>query len=447
VPRAARALLLAALAVGSGAYGYLVGARHWFPYQQLRGLATRSTGVPTPGDGIDEPPANRERVDTGWYEVARRPGGPSREEILASLDELGYLDTYEDAAGEFGVQIHDRERTAPGVNLVVSAHAPEAFLADLDGQVLHRWSFAFDGLEKPPGYVPPPSDFGERYFRRVHLFENGDLLALFERTGLVELDRDSALRWGLTGYFHHDLDVAADGTIHVLTHEVGVIPRIHATRDTFEDFVTRVSPDGQVLGRFSLLEAFERSDYAPMLARLPDREDVFHTNTLTLLDGSLAHVSPHFGAGKALISVWGLDTVAVVDLESETVEWALTGFWHRQHEPVLLDSGSLLVFDNLGPGDYSRVIELEPFTQRVLWSYTGSPENDFSSAVLGSVQRLSNGNTLVTESTAGRAFELTPENEVVWRWTSPYRAGPNGEGVAVLVEVVRLDPPAWLAPR
>jgi hypothetical protein len=227
--------------------------------------------------------------------------------------------------------------------------------------------------------------------------------------------------------------------------EVKVIPRIHATRDTFEDFITRVSPDGQILGRFSLLEAFERSPYAPMLERLPDREDIFHTNTLTLLDGSLAHVSPHFGAGKALISVWGLDTVAVVDLERETVEWALTGFWHRQHQPVLLPSGSLLVFDNLGPGEFSKVIEVDPFTQQTLWSYAGSPENDFASALLGSVQRLANGNTLVTESLSGRAFELTPENEVVWRWTSPHRAGPNAEGVAVLVEVVRLDPPQWLA--
>jgi hypothetical protein len=105
------------------------------------------------------------------------------------------------------------------------------------------------------------------------------------------------------------------------------------------------------------------------------------------------------------------------------------------------------VFDNLGLGEYSQLVELEPFSQRIVWSYAGSPENDFSSHVLGCVQRLANGNTLVTESTSGRAFELTPSNEVVWRWTSPYRAGPNGEGVAVLVEVLRLDPPAWLAPK
>jgi hypothetical protein len=435
--RGARTVALVALGAAAGfAWGALVFARHVFPYTQLEALRARFGS-----DGPDGDPPAVSRVATGWYEAVRRP---STDEVLAGLDELGYLDSYEAAGEEVGVVLHDRERAASGVNLVVSAHAPEAFLADLDGEVLHRWSFDFDELAKPAGYVPPPSEFGERYFRRARLLDDGGLLALYERTGLVKLDRDSRLQWGLTGLFHHDLDVAADGAIHVLTHEVHVVPRIHPTRDTFEDFVTHVSPDGAVLGRFSLLEAFERSDYAPLVARAPDREDIFHTNTLTLLDGSLAHVSPHFGAGKALISVWGLDAVAVVDLESERVEWALCGPWHRQHEPVLTARPSLLVFDNLGLGDYSRVVEVDPFTQETLWSFAGDAGNDFSSKVLGSVQRLSNGNTLVTESTAGRAFELTPSNEVVWSWSSPYRAGPNGEGVAVLVEVVRLDRPAWL---
>jgi len=431
----ARSLLLGALLVGAGGlYGYLVGARHVFPYAHLAAWKARLAGAEGAPAGA---PHDAGRMETGWYEVARRPGGPSREEVLADLDRLGYVDSYEAAGDEYGVTAYDRERAQPGLNLIVSAHAPTALLVDMEGKTVHEWAFDFGDVPKPPGYVPPPSDFGGRYFRRVHLLADGGLLALFERTGLIRLDRDSNLLWSLTGQYHHDLDVAADGTIHVLTHEVRVIPRIHETRDTFEDFITRVSPDGEVLGRFSLLEAFERSDYAPLLARLPEREDVFHTNTLTLLDGSLEHVSPLFGAGKALISVWGLDTVAVVDLEREVVVWALTGFWHRQHEPVLLESGNLLVFDNLGAGDWSKVIEVEPFTQRVAWTYEGSAANDFSSALLGCVQRLPNGNTLVTESLSGRAFELTPAGERAWAWTSPYRAGPHQEGVAVLVEVVR----------
>ena len=45
----------------------------------------------------------------------------------------------------------------------------------------------------------------------------------------------------------------------------------------------------------------------------------------------------------------------------------------------------------------------------------------FFSATMGSVQRLPNGNTLVTESLSGRVFEITPENDVVWDYVTPDR--------------------------
>lgn len=384
------------------------------------------------------------RMETGFWQIARDPAGPSEEEALRDLDRLGYLQGYEAAGEEYGVTAHDPERAYQGLNLVVSAHRPEVLLEDMGGNPLHSWSFDFDQVLEAADWEPP-SELGKRFFRRARLMDEGRLLALYERTGLVLLDRDSQLIWGLAGYYHHDFDVTADGTIWVLTHEVRVIPRIHETRDTFEDFVTRVSPDGQVLGRFSLLEAFERSYYAPLLQRLPQREDVFHTNTLEILEEG-EHTAP-FGPGKALVSIWGLDAVAVVDLETETVEWALTGQWHRQHEPVLTEGGNLLVFDNLGHGDFSKVVEVDPLTQRRVWAFLGDELNDFYSALCGSNQRLPNGNTLITESLSGRAFEVTREGDVVWRWASPYRVGPNAEGVAVLMEMIRLDPEldlSWL---
>jgi hypothetical protein len=33
---------------------------------------------------------------------------------------------------------------------------------------------------------------------------------------------------------------------------------------------------------------------------------------------------------------------------------------------------------------------------------------------------LPNGNTLITEGADGRLFEITPENEIVWEYVSPY---------------------------
>ena len=38
----------------------------------------------------------------------------------------------------------------------------------------------------------------------------------------------------------------------------------------------------------------------------------------------------------------------------------------------------------------------------------------------------------------GRAFEVTPEKEIVWEYYNPHRAGDNNELIATLHEVFRV---------
>jgi hypothetical protein len=57
---------------------------------------------------------------------------------------------------------------------------------------------------------------------------------------------------------------------------------------------------------------------------------------------------------------------------------------------------------------------------------------------------------LITESDAGRAFEVTRAGEIVWEFYNPHRAGDDGEYIATLFEVVRLPesfPVDWLEQR
>ena len=37
------------------------------------------------------------------------------------------------------------------------------------------------------------------------------------------------------------------------------------------------------------------------------------------------------------------------------------------------------------------------------------------------MQRLPNGNTLITEGSDGRVFEVTPDHKIVWEFISPYK--------------------------
>ena len=350
---------------------------------------------------------------------------------------MPYLQGYRPAAGRQGMVRQPRpDAVQPGLNLYVSGHAPEAVLIDPDGRPLHRWAYPLERF-RPELYEGPEAERIRKleYFRRARLLPSGHLLAIYEGLGLVKLDPDSGLLWGYRGGAHHDLDLAPDGTIWVLDREGRTIPRVDPDRGILEDLVTVLSPEGEVLRSLSILEAFERSDYRALLERMAPPPDVLHTNTLEILDGRLEGRHPAFRAGNVLLSVLELDAVAVLDPEAEEIVWALAGLWRKQHQPTILDNGRMLVFDNLGARDRrSRVLELDPFTQRIAWRYA----EDLYSKTLGSCQRLANGNTLITESENGRAVEVAPDGSVVWEFLTPHRAGEEGDLVAVLFEMERL---------
>lgn len=105
--------------------------------------------------------------------------------------------------------------------------------------------------------------------------------------------------------------------------------------------------------------------------------------------------------------------------------------------------GNIMVYDNGGyagygprnPGahygwsdarrDYSRVIEFNPETLEVVWEHSAKVmgmrnKYQFYSDYVSSAQRLPNGNTLITNGAVGQLQEVTPKNEIVWEYISPY---------------------------
>lgn len=99
----------------------------------------------------------------------------------------------------------------------------------------------------------------------------------------------------------------------------------------------------------------------------------------------------------------------------------------HQHAPVPLPNGRILAFDNgnFRAGQhvsFSRVVELDPDSGEVVWSYSDPMASSFYTPYMGSAQRLPNGNTHITESATGRLFEVTPQGEVVWEYILPWFA-------------------------
>jgi uncharacterized protein (UPF0248 family) len=100
-----------------------------------------------------------------------------------------------------------------------------------------------------------------------------------------------------------------------------------------------------------------------------------------------------------------------------------------QHAPTLLENGNVLIFDNgvhrLDDSvPYSRVIEVNPATNEIVWKYLDKPAWNFFSPRMGCAQRLPNGNTLITESSFGRFFEVTKDGEIVWEYVNPFFGKP-----------------------
>ncbi|MEM7203717.1 MAG: arylsulfotransferase family protein [Planctomycetota bacterium] len=339
-----------------------------------------------------------------------------------------------------------------GVNLVLSGHAPVAQLIDMKGAVLHEWRKSVHDVwpdyEIQHGF---PEDH-TTFFRRAHLLPNGDLLVVYEYIGLICLDKDSNVRWAYRGGCHHDLHVGEDGTIHTLAYRLRTeVPARLAGHPAFlqapyfEDVVVELSASGEVRREISVLQAFVDSQYGSTLALLARQGDFFHPNTVSVMDGRFADRHPLYRQGNLLVCVRNSNTVGVIDPRTERVVWALQGLWTYPHDPSVVEAGRLLVFDNLGDTMQSRIVEVDPLTQEVTWTYRGSPKAPFLSEVCGASQRLPGGNTMIVETTGGRAFEVNRAGDIVWEYLNPHRAGEEGEFIASLFDCVRLDPSPYAA--
>ena len=354
---------------------------------------------------------------------------------IAALEAIGYADGKHTLEVPRGVTRHDPERTVSGVNLLNSAHVAGARLIDMQGRCLHTWSHSF--RDAWPDY--PGSHVHKSFWRRTHLFDNGDLLCIFEGMGIIKIDKDSKLIWASPVQAHHDLQPMPDGTLWVLTREAHMLPRIHERRPSLEDFLSLLDSEGRELRRISVLEALEKSEYFDLWdGKLRRAGDLFHTNSLEILTGSIAHVNSAFAAGNFLISLRTLDLVAVLDPEEECIVWATQGTFKKQHDPAVLANGHLLLFDNNPDLQASSVLELDVGTGEEYWRYEGRESEPFFSSACGLAQRLPGGNTLITETDYGRAFEVTPEGDIVWEYYNPFSAGENDEFIATMMEMWRL---------
>lgn len=156
--------------------------------------------------------------------------------------------------------------------------------------------------------------------------------------------------------------------------------------------------------------------------------EYYHLNSVQVLPPNAVQARiPAFKPGNFLLSFCNFSFLAIVEAGTGRLLWSYTlpGYYPGQHDARLLDNGHILMFVNnnlCSKGFCSSVVELDPLSRAITWEYRAEPPESFHSVFMGSVQRLPNGRTLVCstpQKKAGELFEVSPDKEVVWRWTIP----------------------------
>lgn len=341
---------------------------------------------------------------------------------LERLQMLGYEPWVEEAGqapAKTSVTVRDAARIAPGYTLYASRGACEALLIDDQGKRVHSWRGT-------------PCGFWED----VDLLEDGSLLvvgAISDNFSSHMRDRfvqrrawDSTLLWESEFPGHHEISRLADGRLLALSY---VDRELEKDFWIVDDHLLFLSREGQILEQHSIYDLFQAApDIKVNLKKQGGVRrdghkvyDLFHTNAAEWVRaGEHAGKHPLYKDGNIVVSMRNQNFVGVIDREAKRFVWGWgKGELEGPHSARLLANGHVLVFDNGRRRKYSRILEVNPLTNQIVWSYEAPNKRSFFTEGGGAARRLANGNTLIAETRKGRLFEITGDGEIVWDYLNP----------------------------
>lgn len=383
------------------------------------------------------------RTDTGRTEDVRPAADETvvaaaqpaeKDPNLERLVSLPYVDWSDEIAepSESGATVYEAEQVCPGYRLYNIAGTCELVLLDESFTEVHRWSLAAAGFAD-----------NCRFWSRGTLLPDGDVIIVGAKNipdqptwGATMGCYVARLTWAGDVVYckympaHHDFEALPDGRVLTLTERFRSIPEYRTDADVLEGFVTMLSPEAEVVDELSLYDLWMNSpDVLPVLQDVPIAEwghgpivDTFHPNTVEWLKPEPELAAQHglYRGDKVLVTVRFQDMVVIADWNTKKAVWG----WGRgeldcPHGGTLVPGGNILIFDNGRGRRWSRVVEVDPRTDKIVWQYQAEERGEFFSSGGGSNSRLPNGNTLIVESHKGRVFEVVPDGEIVWEFLCP----------------------------
>lgn len=278
------------------------------------------------------------------------------------------------------------------------------------------------------------------------------------------------------GYYGpHEKPLTDRGNTLILVHEDVHNPKI-SDKPLIDDKIIEVDWEGNILWSWRASDHFDEFGFDEVAKNVLFRNpsivpanggsgDWMHINSMSTLGPNKWYDAgdERFHPDNIIFDARNTNILGIISKKTGEIVWQIgpnfdqneklrkLGWIIGQHHFHLIPKGlpgegDLLVYDNGGAAgygapnpaspfglknavrDYSRVLQFNPITLEITWQYTPDeaghiPFTDgskFYSPYISSAQRLPNGNTLITQGSDGRIFEVTPEHEIVWEYINPY---------------------------
>lgn len=329
----------------------------------------------------------------------------------------------------------------PGFTLIPQSGTDKVLLINSNKQVVHSWNLDA---------------------QRARLLPNGNLLVIhgskigmqrepWKSLGSVirEYTWDGKVAWEFHApdKVHHDIHRLPNGnTLFLVRSEVPENVRIkmqdpvRRKANIKSDGILEVNSEGKIVWDWYFHDHFDPNQCGQVrCSNLPEKfakglkpVDWTHTNTASPIPDNKWYDAgdKRFKPGNVLVMARNWSTAFLIDRETKKVVWRYTGSYkgglgggHEVHmiPKGLPGAGNILIFDN-GREHHSGmsfILEVNPQTKGLEWVYDVG--HDFFSEAAGSIQRLPNGNTLISEDLTGRVFEVSKTGETLWSYKSPVR--------------------------
>jgi len=341
-------------------------------------------------------------------------------------------------------------------------------LIDMNGNNVKQWPYSGQ-----PSEILDPKVTGGKLGHIVLQLENGK--GAFSNKVFGELDWDGNVvwQWGKNApdgeaQQHHDWYRLENGNTLILAH---IKSTLFGYNNITDDVIYEVTPEGSIVWKWVSVEHLNEFGLSPEgitylkkrveQSKINERPlDYLHINDMHLVGENkwFKAGDTRFNPENIVFDSRNANFIAIIEKKTGKIVWRIGPNFpdtkiitqkidknaprkvdqiSGQHDAHIIaeglpGAGNLIVFDNQGSAGYppveiratSRVLEINPTTQEVIWEYKGSlsgnSDRSFFSSYISSARRLPNGNTLINEGMNGRFFQVTPSGEIVWEYVNPY---------------------------